>query len=219
MMKAAPYESLGELAPVSIVGRLTFAMFTHPGVPAKNLAEFIAHARVNPDKLAYASATASEHMAAAQLMKATGISMVRVPYKGGAQALPDLLAGRVQVYFTPISPGLPHVKEGKLRLIATLLPQRTPVAPDAPTIAEAGMAGVSVPTWQAIFAPPKTPREITDRLARDIAQAMKDPDLRAQFERLAILPEGSTPEVLAAAIRDEQKVWAQFVRDNGIVPE
>jgi putative tricarboxylic transport membrane protein len=219
LMRNPPFESLADFAPVSMVGRFAFAMFVHPGVPAKSVAEFVAYARANPDKLSYATGTVSEYLAGAQLMKATGISMVRVPYKGGAQAMPDLVAGRVEVYLTPISLGLPHAKDHRLRLLATLLPQRSAAAPDVPTLAEAGVPGVSVPTWQAIFAPRKTPREITERLSLETKLVLKDPGVQAQFDRQTLQIEGSTPEALAAIVREESRTWGQFIRENGITPE
>ena len=219
LMKTPPFESLADFTPVSIVGRFTFAMFAHPSVPAKSVAELAAYARANPDKLSYAASTVSEHMAAAQFMKATGTRMVRVPYKGGAQAMPDLVAGRVQVYFTPISLGLAHAKDGRLRLLATLLPQRSAAASDTPTMTEAGFAGVSVPTWQAVFGPTKMPREIASRIAGEISLVLKEPKVRAQFEQQTLQVDGSTPEALASTVKEEHRAWAQFVRDNGITAE
>lgn len=219
LQKAKSFDTFTDFAPVSSVGRLTFGLFVHPGVPAKNVAELIAYARANPDKLSYAVGTLSEYMAAAQFMKATGTSMVRVPYKGGAQAMPDLVAGRVQVYFTPISLALPHAKENKLRMLATLLPQRSAAAPDIATIAEAGVPAVAVPTWQAIVAPPKTPREVVDRLYRGIGAALQNPESRTQLEQQTLLIDGTTPEALAAGIKDDLQTWTQFVRDNDIKPE
>ena len=219
LMKTPPYESLADFTPVSIVGRFTFALFTHPSVPAKSVAEFAAYAHANPDKLSYAASTVSEHMAAAQFMKATGTSMVRVPYKGGAQAMPDLVAGRVQVYFTPIALGLPHAKDNRLHLLATLLPQRSPAASDTPTMREAGFAGVSVPTWQAVFGPGKMPREIASRIAGEISLVLKDPKVRAQLEQQTLQVEESTPEALASTVKEEHRAWAQFVRDNGVTAE
>jgi tripartite-type tricarboxylate transporter receptor subunit TctC len=219
LMKTPPYESLADFTPISMVGRITFALFTHPSIPAKSVAELAAYARANPDKLSYAASTVSEHMAAAQFMKASGSSMVRVPYKGGAQAMPDLVAGRVQVYFTPISIGLPHARDNRLRLLATLLPQRSAAVSDIQTMTEAGFEGVSVPTWQAFFGPPKMPPEIANRIAGEISLVLKDPTVRAQLEQQTLQIDGSTPETLATTVRREHRIWAQFVRDNGVMPD
>ncbi len=219
LQKSPPFQSLAELTPVSLVGSLAFGMFVHPGVPAASVAEFLAYARGNPDKLNVATGTLGEYMATAQFLKATGISAVRVAYKGTAQLMPDLLSGRVQWNFAPLSGGLQHVKEGKLRMLAILLPKRSAIAPDVPTLDEAGVTGVSSPTWQAIFAPPRTPGEIADRLARDVAAALRTPSLRALLEQQGLQVEGSGPEALAAAIAQTQQTWLTFIREYNIPQE
>lgn len=219
LQKSPPFQSLAELTPVSIVGSLAFGMFVHPGVPAASVAEFLAYARGNPDKLNVATGTLGEYMATAQFLEATGISAVRVPYKGTAQLMPDLLSGRVQWNFAPLSGGLQHVKEGKLRMLAILLPKRSAIAPDVPTLDEAGVTGVSSPTWQAIFAPPRTPGEIADRLAREVAAALRTPSLRALLEQQGLQVEGSGPEALAAAIAQTQQTWLTFIREYNIPQE
>jgi tripartite-type tricarboxylate transporter receptor subunit TctC len=219
LQKSPPFQSLAELAPVSLVGRFAFGMFVHPDVPAKTVPEFVAYARANPDRLSYATGTLGEYMAAAQFLKATGITSVRVPYKGGAQLMPDLVSGRVQLNFGPVSSGLQHAKEGKLRMLAVVLPQRSTVAPDVPTLAETGLASVSLPSWQALFAPPKTPRDLVDRLSREVARVLGDPGVRAQLEQQALQVDGSTPEALAAVVARDTDTWRTFVRDYGISQE
>jgi tripartite-type tricarboxylate transporter receptor subunit TctC len=219
LQKTPPFQSLSELAPVSLIGRFTYALVVHPGVPAKSVAELVKYARANPGKLAYATGSLGEFMTTAMFMKATGTDLARVPYKGGAQAMPDLLAGRVQVYFTPIQLGLPHARDGKLRLLATVLPQRSPSAPEIPTLAEAGVQGVSTPTWQAVFAPPKTPRDIIGRLSGNIIEALRNPELRSRLEQQAFQVEASRPEALAAVIVEDFASWQTFVRENDIPQE
>lgn len=219
VQKAAPYQSLAELTPVAIVGHLAYAMFVHPDVPAKTVAEFIEHARAHPDQLNHATGTLGDHMVSTRFFQATTIRSVRVPYSGGSKLMPDLISGRVQLNFGPVSSGLQHVKEGKLRMLAVLLPQRSPLAPDVPTLAEVGLPSVTLPTWQAIFAPPNTPPAIAERLSREIAAAVADPALRAQFDLLAVLPEGSTPQRLSAAVEQDTQAWRSFVTDHGIPQE
>lgn len=219
LQKGAPLEALANLAPISMVGRFTFGMVTNPGLPVKTVDEFTSYARANPDKISFASGTLGEFMAAAQFMKASGTSMTRVPYKGGAQAILDLLAGRVQVYFGPASLALPHVREGKLRMLGILLPQRSPAVPDVPTMTEAGMPGVSIPSWQAIFGPPKTPRDVVDHVSGQVNLALKHPDVVAQFDKLMLTVGGSTPDMLAAVIGQDVETWRAFIRENGISQE
>lgn len=214
-----PFDLITDFAPVAKITRLVWAMYVSPDAPARSVAEFIAYARANPDKLNYASSNFSEFLAATQFMNATGTKMVGVPYKGGAQSMPDLVAGRVQVNFAPLSAGLPYVRDGRLRMLAILLPQRSPLVPDVPTMAEAGVPGISVPGWQAILAPAKTPKEIIDRLFREIDRTLQSLEVRAQFDRQAVQVEGSTPEALAAVIEEDLRTWRQFIRENGLTPE
>ena len=216
LQRNPPFEALSDFTPVARVGQFPFGMFVHPDVPAATLAEFIAYARANPDKLSYAAATLSEYMAASQLTTAAKITMTRVPYKGGAQAIPDLLAGRVQVYFTPIFLALPHVSSGKLRMLGVLLPQRSAAIPDVPTMAEAGWPSVSVPVWQAVLGPRTMPKETAARLARQIHLALKNPEVLAQFEKLMLVVDPSTPEELAKTARDDVETWRAFIRDNDV---
>jgi tripartite-type tricarboxylate transporter receptor subunit TctC len=219
LQKSAPFQSFAEFTPISLAGRLTYCVYVHPGVPAKSIGEFIAYARSQPGKLSYATGSLGEYMVTAQLIKSAGLDMVQVPYKGGAQAMPDLIAGRVQLNIGPFAGGFPHVKAGKLRMLATLLPQRSPETADIPTLTEAGVQNVSSPTWQAIFAPPKTPQAIVDRLAGEVMLALRDAELRTQFERQAVRGESSTPGVLAALVAEDTETWRRFIRENNIPQE
>src|SRR6266849_1919477 len=217
LMHTSPtFDPVTDFAPISFIGRYAFCLFVHPGIPAKSVAELIAYARANPDKLNYATSTLVEFMATVQLLKSGGISMVRVPYKGAAQAIPDLVAGRVQVDFAPLSAGLPHVKEGRLRVLATTLPRRSAAAPDVPTMVEAGVPGVTISPWAGIFGPAKTPKEIVDRLSHELNVVLRLPDVRAQFDKQGFQAEGSTPEALAAILREELRTWKEVIRQTGI---
>ena len=215
--KPAPFDTFKDFEPISTVGRFAFGMVVNPSVPAQTMGEFVAYARANPGKLNFGSANVGEHMAAAQFMKATGTDMVRIPYKGAAQTLPDLVAGRVQVYFTPVAGTIGHVKDGRLRMLATLLPQRLAIAPDVPTMTEAGVNGVSVQSWQVIVAPAKTPKDIVERLSRAVNAALHDPEARAQLENRALFIEGSTPHRLVEILHESNREWTQFVRENETV--
>jgi len=219
LLKSPPFQSLAELTPVTLVGHFAFGMFVHPDVPAKSVAELVAYARANPGKLSYATGTLGEYMAAAQFIKATEISSVRVPYKGGAQLMPDLITGRVQMNFGPVSSGLQYAKDGRLRMLAVLLPQRSAVAPDVPTLAEAGVGSVTLPSWQALFAPPKMSPGSAERMAREVAQVLREPKVRAQFEQQALQVEGSSPSALSAVVARDLEAWRSFVRENDIPQE
>jgi tripartite-type tricarboxylate transporter receptor subunit TctC len=219
LQKSPPFQSLADFTPVSLVGRFAFALFVHPEVPAASLKELAAYGRAHPDRLAYATGTLGEYMAGAQVLKAAGISAVRVPYKGGAQLMPDLVSGRVQLNVGPVSSGLQHVREGRLKMLAVLLPRRLAAAPDVPTLAESGLPPLALPTWQAVFAPPGTPSAAAAKLSQQIAAALADPALRARLEQQALQVEGSTPEALAAVAAADADAWRAFIRDHDIPME
>ncbi|MCU0923154.1 MAG: tripartite tricarboxylate transporter substrate binding protein [Burkholderiaceae bacterium] len=219
LQKASPYRSLAELTPVALVGHFAYAMFVHPDVPAKTVAEFVEYAGARPDKISYATGSLGDYMAATRFLAATGVRAVRVPYRGGSLLMPDLVTGRVQLNFGPVSSGLQHVREGKLRMLAVLLPQRSALAPDVPTLTEAGVRGVSLPTWQALFAPANTPQEVAQRLSREVATALAEPALRAQFEQLALLVDTSSPQRLATVAEQATQAWRAFASDYQIAPE
>lgn len=219
LQKASPYQSLAELTPVSLVGHFAYAMFVPAGSPAGSVAEFIELARAQPDRFSYATGSLGDYMASTKFLKAAGLQMTRVPYRGGSQLMPDLMSGRVQLNFGPLSSGLPHAKEGKLRLLAVLGARRNPLAPEAPTLAELGWPSVTLPSWQAIFAPPRTPTELVDRLAHELSAALSAPALRAQLEQLAMSVDGSTPAALAAAAARDAQAWRAFVTEYDIPAE
>ncbi|MBK6982554.1 MAG: tripartite tricarboxylate transporter substrate binding protein [Betaproteobacteria bacterium] len=219
ILKKPPFAAMGELSAIGTVGRLPFALFVNPEVPARTMAELSAHLRANPGKLNYATGSLSEFMAGAQFVKTAGAEVERVAYKGGAQVMPDLVAGRVQMNFGPASTGMTYVNGGRLRVIATLLPARSALMPDVPTAAESGFPDLVVPTWQALLAPPKTPPGVVDRLSRALEAALGDPEVLAMFKRIGVQPASSSPAALVTLMRDDASLWARFVKDYGIEPD
>jgi tripartite-type tricarboxylate transporter receptor subunit TctC len=217
LQKSPPFQSLAELMPVTLIGHFSFGLFAHPELPVRSVADLVARSKAAAVDCAHG--TLGEFMAAAQFMKASGTRLVLVPYKGGAQLMPDLLAGRVQVNFGPLSSGLQHVNAGKLRLMATLGAQRSPLAPDVPTLAESGVTAGPLPTWQALFAPPGTPAGVAERLARDVAAVLRDPQVKAQLEQRALQLDASGPAALSARIGQDQQLWRDFIQSNDIRPE
>jgi tripartite-type tricarboxylate transporter receptor subunit TctC len=219
LQNPAPYDTEKELNPVAMVGRFPFALAVNPSVPVTTIQQFVAVAKSKPGELFYASSTASEALAPVEFMNAAGILMTRVPYKGAAQAMPDLLSGRVNAMFAPISAVLPASRDGKLRLLATFSSERVPAAPDVPTLSESGVRGVSVPTWQAVFVPPGVPAFIVDRLHSAISTALKTEDLRRKLDGLMLQVEPSTTAELRDRIRQENQAWKQFVREHHFDPQ
>jgi tripartite-type tricarboxylate transporter receptor subunit TctC len=210
--KPVAFDPLIDLSPVSTVGHFTYAMYVYPGLPAQSVKDFIAYGRANPGKLSYGASNVAEYLAAVQFMKPAGIEMLRVPYKGQAQMMPDLIAGRVQVSFGPLGGGLPLAKDGRVRILA-VSPQRSPLVPEVPTMAEAGIGDFYVPSYQMILAPAKTPSGILERLSREVNAAVQIPEVRAQLEKLALVVKASTPQALTASIREGNSVWARYARD------
>lgn len=203
-----------EFVPVSSVGRFGFGLYVASAVPAASVTELIAYGRAHPGQLNVATSNLAESMAAIQFMKSSGVNMVRVPYKGAPQVMPDLLEGRVQVNFVPITAGLEHARAGKLRLLATSLPTRSPATPDVPTMAEAGLPEVSVSGWQFVVAPPRTPAALADTISRAVGQALQDADVRAQYDRQLLQIEPGTPAATAQLVKNEMRTWDAFLREN-----
>ena len=215
----APYDPVSDFTPVSMVGQFGFFVFSHPSVPATNMKELVAHLRANPGKLNYGSGNSTSMVSTAQLVQREKLDVVHIPYKGDGPLMVDLLGGRVQFAIATPGTAAPQVKEGKLRVLATLLPSRSPLLPEAPTMTEAGMQPMSVTPWGAIYGPKGMPREIVDRLSRELIALLKRPEVREAFGKLAFEPRGSTPEELAAFTKEQVAVWRRAVADAGIKPE
>jgi tripartite-type tricarboxylate transporter receptor subunit TctC len=217
--KSPPYDPLADFTAVSLIGQFGFFVFSHPSVPASTMAELLAHIRANPGKLNYGSGNSTSMLSTAQLVLQEKLEVVHVPYKGDGPLSTDLLGGRV--HFAIATPGVaaPQVKEGKLRVLATLLPSRSALLPEAPTMAEAGLRGLSITPWGGVFGPAGMPREITARLSRELATVLKQPDVREALGKLAFEPRSSTPEELAAFVKEQLGVWRRVVAEVGIKPE
>lgn len=217
LRKDPPYNPGTDFTPVSLIGHGTFLLFVHAGVPATNLEQLIGYARANPDKLNYATGNPIAIIATAQFMRAARIRMVWVPYKGEAPAIPDLIANRVQVEFVAtVALALPHVNEGRLRVLAAMADRRSPLAPDVPTLAEQGMPGVTVRLWAGIFGPANMPTHVAERLSREMNVLLQRSEVREQLVRQGYDPRGSTREELGAYVKDQYELWKRAVREAGI---
>jgi tripartite-type tricarboxylate transporter receptor subunit TctC len=217
--KNPPYDPVADFTPVSLIGQFGFFLFSHPSVPATNMKELMAHIRANPGKLNYGSGNSTSMLTTAQLLLQEKLDVVHIPYKGDGPLSIDLLGGRVQFAIATPGAAAPQVKEGKLRALATLLPSRSPLLPDAPTMAEAGMKGLSITPWGGVFGPKGMPRDITERLSRELVVLLKRPEVRDAFQKLAFEPRGSTPEELAAFTKEQLAIWRRVVAEVGIKPE
>jgi tripartite-type tricarboxylate transporter receptor subunit TctC len=221
MRKNPPYQTVADFTPVSFVGKFSFFLVVHAGLPANSVTQLIDYARANPGILNYGTTNSTAIAATAQLMTRGKFDMVHIPYKGEAQAIGDFLNGRFQVMFmgTP-SVFAPHAKEGKLRVLATLLDARSPMLPDVPTMVEAGMPPLDIVPWMALFGPAKLPKDIADRLSRGMVATLKRAEIREQLSsRNGFEANGSTPESMDSFLKAQIEVWGKAVRDAGMKPE
>jgi tripartite-type tricarboxylate transporter receptor subunit TctC len=214
-----PYDPVTDFTPVSLVGKFGFFVFTHASLPAATMDELIAYVRANPGKLNYGTGNSTSILTTAQLKHAEKLDIVHIPYKGDAPATADLVAGRIQLLIATPGSILPYVKEGRIKALGTLLPARSPLLPDAPTMAEAGMKGISVQPFAGIFGPANLPREIVDRLARETAAVMARPEVREGVARYAFEAQSSTPAELGSFLADQLQIWRRTIGEVGIIPE
>jgi tripartite-type tricarboxylate transporter receptor subunit TctC len=217
LYKKLPYDPVKDFSPIALVAGVPFALIINPAIPAKTLAEFIAHAKANPG-LAYGSAGngSPQHLGAEMLKTAAGIDIRHVPYRGSIPAMLDVIAGHIPFMVVDLQPALQQIKEGKVRVLGVTTPKRVAVAPDIPTIAEGGLAGYELVAWQGVVAAAGTPRPVVDELASQIRKLMADAATRDKLIALSLEPlPPSTPDTFAAYIKSEVDRWAVIVKNSG----
>jgi len=212
------YDTLADFAPVALTATVPLVLAIHPGVPAKNMQEFIAHAKANPGKLNYGSSGSGTitHLSTALLATQLGLKMQHVPYKGSAPALADVAGGQTQLMTDTINTILPYAKDGRLRPLAIAIGRRSAAMPEVPTLEEAaGLPGFEMSAWQGIVVPAATPKEVVAKLNAEINKAAQNADLRQRLAALGAETLGGTSEQYAAYIRSELVRWAKVVKDAG----
>jgi tripartite-type tricarboxylate transporter receptor subunit TctC len=219
MRKTPPYDPINDFTPIAMVGKFGFFVFTNASVPATNMAELIAYIRQNPGKLNYGSGNSTSIFTSAQLVQNERLEIQHIPYKGDAPASADLLAGRIQMLIGTPGTTLQHVKEGKVRVLATLLPNRSPLIPEVPTMVEAGQKPISVQPFAGIYGPAKMPREIVERIARDVASVMARQDVKEGVGRYAFEAQSSTPEQLLEFHKTQLEIWRRSARELNLVSD
>ena len=221
LIRNLPYDTLRDFAPVALCAQSPNILVVNPELPVKSVGELIALARAKPDGLSYASTGngSSNHISMELFKTLAGVRLVHVPYKGSAPAVVDLLGGQVQVMFDNAPNVMPQVRAGKLRALAQSGATRSAVAPDLPTVAEAGVPGYEVTVWFGLVAPAGTPREVVDKLNAEVLKILAMPDVRERFLALGVEPLGSTPEAFGTHIRAQMDKWAKVVRDAGVKAE
>ena len=211
------FDAVKDLQPITQISSLPLVLVIHPGLPAKNVQEFIALAKSRSGKLNYASSGngTSPHLAGEMFKTMAKVDMVHVPYKGNAPAVNDLLAGHVDAHFGLLPAMLPYVKTGKLRAIAVTTETRAPSLPDVPTIAESGFPAYEINSWQGLFAPAKTPPDIVRKLSETMVAIVGDPEFRAVLTQEGSEPVGGSVEQFTTHVHKEVAKWARVVKESG----
>lgn len=207
-----------DFAPVSHMADLPLFLFINKDVPANTLAELIAYGKKNPDVLTYASSGtgSSAHMTGANFGLQAGLVMTHIPYKGSAPILTDLLSGQVSMVFDPILVPMQYAKEGRLKAIAITSTKRWDDEPNVPTMDEAGLPGFFMNSWASLMAPAGTPQDIIDRVAKEIAEIAKEPEVQKTFHDAGFVAVGSTPAELEKLIEKDTKMYGEIVRKGNI---
>jgi tripartite-type tricarboxylate transporter receptor subunit TctC len=218
VMRDLPFDPVKDMIPVSQAINMPLILVIPAASPFKTVKELVDFAKENPNKLDYGSygAGGAAHLAAELLQRDAGIKWVHVPYKGGAQAIADVLAGRLAGYFSNPITALQHLKSGKLRALATTGTTRMDALPDVPTFEELGYPGFRVVEWNGFFVAKGTPTFVIDRLAKAVREATKDPAVKARMESMGIEPVGNTPEQFTTFLQGEIKQWRALVQSNNI---
>jgi len=217
-LRKVPYDAIADFTPISMAGNYTFVVVVHAGVPAHTLADLIAHARANPGKLNYATGNTGGIVMTGMLASQAGMQLVHIPYKSEPPAITDLLSGNVQVMISSYATVAPHLREGKLRALVTTLPNRSPLLPEVPSIVEAGFKFPFLP-WAGIFGPARMPKDVTERLNREVNAMLRREDVRESLLRQAFDPKGSSTAEFTAYVREQYDIWGRAIRDAGIQPE
>lgn len=220
-LRKVPYDPVKDFVPVSIVAGIHWVMVVNNEVPAKNVGEFVALAKSRPGKLDYSSGGVGspQHFAAETFKAATGTYLVHIPYRGATQAALDVIPGQVQMHLGAVSILLPYIKSGKVRALAVPSPKRSPLLPDVPTMAEAGVPGFDWFTWAAIMVPVGTPKPIVDRLHAETVKAVNDPGVREKLIGIGLEPIGSPPEQVTQWTDAGLKRMGEVVKRAGITME
>jgi tripartite-type tricarboxylate transporter receptor subunit TctC len=219
LLKRVPYDAERDFEPVTKLGTITLALIANPSVPAKSVGELVAYAKANPGKLSFGSGSSSSRIAGEMLKSRAAIDILHVPYRSNPQAVTDVLSGNIQLFFADISTTLPQVKAGAVTGLAVSTAKRSPLAPDLPTMAEAGVPGYDLAAWFAAFAPARTPGPIVARVREALVAAVTDKATAEKLLAAGIEPEGSSSEELRAFVGSEIRKWAEIVKAAGIEPQ
>lgn len=213
-----PYHAVRDFSPITLVGSSPLVLVVHPSLPVRSVRELIRLARARPAELTFSTAGtgSSAHLAGVLFASTAGIKLQHIPYKGSAPAVTSLISGEVTMSIAPSLTFLPHARAGRVRALATTGAQRSPAAPDVPTVAESGLTGYVVNQWYGLLAPANVPPDIVQRLNAAVATVLKQPDIREKLTRQGVDPGSSTPEEFARMIASDVEKWAQVVKESGV---
>ncbi len=212
-----PYDPLKDFAPITMLATLPNMLVVHPSLNVSNVQELVALLKANPNKYSFGSAGngTSQHISGEMFKNATGTQMQHIPYKGSGPMIPDLLAGTIHLSFENITTAYPPVKNGRLKALAVTASKRSFMATDVPTMQEAGLAGYDISSWQAMYAPAGTPREIVMRLHAEVSKILRTPENAKKLADLGLEPGGMPPEELAALVRKDIPRLGEVVKASG----
>jgi len=217
-LQKTPYDPVKDFVAITEISSIPLMLVVHPSLPVTNLKDFLAYAKSQPAGLDYASSGAgtSPHLAAEMFKSMTGANLVHVPFKGNAEVMNALLGGHVKVHFGLSASSLQHVRAGKLRVIAVTTEKRLADLPEVPTIAELGYPAYEISSWQGVFAPAGTPKEIVDRVGREVIDLVRSPEVAARIRNEGSVPIASTPAEFAARFKTEVEKWAKVIKAAGL---
>ena len=221
LFRKLPYDTQKDLTPVTLVAFAPLMLVIHPSIPAKSVQELLAYARANPGKLNFGSGGpgTTPHLAGEMLKMMARVQMTHVPYKGGGPALIDLMGGQIQLMLENIPSTLPLAKSGKLRALAVSGLKRSPLAPELPTLDEAGLKGYEITGWNGLFVPSGTQANIVSYLHAETAKALAQPDVKERLATMGAEGVGSSPEDFRAFVKAEITKWARVVKEAGLKVE
>jgi tripartite-type tricarboxylate transporter receptor subunit TctC len=219
LFKKLSYDPVKDFEPIGRLGNITLALAVHPSVPVNSVQELIAYGKANPGKLTFGSGSTSARVAGEMLKTLGGFDMLHVPYKSNPLAITDLLGGQISLVFADVSTTMPQIRAGKVKGFGVSSAQRSPLAPELPTMAEEGVKGYELTAWFAAFVPAKTPKPIVDKLNAALNAAMADKTVADALLAAGIEPLTSTPDELRSFVDTETKKWGEIVKAAGIQPE
>ncbi len=217
LYKNLPYDPVKDFAPITLIARVPNMLVINNDIPAKDVAELIALMKANPGKWSFASSGngTSQHLSGELFKGMAGADMQHIPYKGSAPALTDVMGGQVTMTFDNITTAWPLARGGKLRALAVTTAKRSPVSPEVPTLAESGLPGYEIGSWQGVFAPAGTPPEIVKRLNTEIVKIINSPDVQKKLLELGAEPVANSPEEFTALVKTEVVKWGDVVKKSG----